>query len=230
MSAGFDPNRRDCMMKEYTLLGDPSLQVWTKVPAVMNVDVDPSIVPVGQVTPVQITVTKPNSNPVSGALVCLQNGADVYVYGYTNASGSVTLSVDPSSAGDIDLTITAYNRIPYFGTISVTTSPIPKSPATVNVQTTILGDVQLTWSPVTQDTGGNPISIDHYEVFRQNTAHFMTGSLTPVASPTGTSYVDPAASGDPNANHFYRIVAVSTSGAPSSPSASVGEFDYDLAE
>ena len=119
MPGGFDPNRRDCMMREYTILGDPSLRVWTEVPEEMNVSASPAALPLGQTTNVTISVNDLTRGAVSEALVCLRRDPDVYVYGYTNASGEVSLSVTPTSIGNIDLTVTASNQVPILDDVEV---------------------------------------------------------------------------------------------------------------
>jgi hypothetical protein len=69
---------QDVMMKEYTILGDPSLQFWTDVPQTMVVSMDPSCVPAGQSTDVTVAVTdSATTDPVVDALVCLWRPDDV---------------------------------------------------------------------------------------------------------------------------------------------------------
>ncbi len=132
-------NRRNCMMKEYTILGDPSLQVWTDVPEEMTVAATPSTVPMNQTTNVTVSVTTPTRGPVAGALVCFRRDPDVFVYGYADASGEVVLAVTPATEGAIDLTATAYNNIPVLDSITATPG---EGPYVVYMGNTILGDGQ----------------------------------------------------------------------------------------
>ncbi|MBN1423445.1 hypothetical protein JXA88_02710 [Candidatus Fermentibacteria bacterium] len=137
MYPGFDPNRRDCMMKEYTILGDPSLQVWTDVPKTTTANVVPSTLAAGQTSSITVTVTNPTRGPVPDALVCLRKGGEVYVWGYTNGAGQVTLSATPATVGDVELTVTACNQQPVLSTVPVTAS---SGPYVVYDGNTILGD------------------------------------------------------------------------------------------
>jgi len=227
-ATGLTQNKKESGMKEYTILGDPSLQVWTDVPTSISVSADPATVPTGTQTNVELTVSTTSRAPVPDALVCLWKGTEVYTYGYTNGSGAVTLSVTPSTAGNITLTVTGYNRIPFLGTIATTASSIPRAPEGLTASVTGGTNVVLTWNPVTQDLSGSPISIDHYEVFRSTDAYFETGALSPIGTPSGTSYMDTGSAGNDNANYFYRIIAVSAGAENSEPSDPAGEFDYDL--
>lgn len=228
-ATGLTPGERNSGMHEYTTLGDPSLQLYTRVPAAATVVVAPSQVPVGVSTQVVVSVSTA-LGPVRNALVCLRKAGEVYVWGYTNEAGSVSLPVSPTSTGTMDLTVTAYNVQPYLGNLPVTAAVPPASPTGVVATPTPLGGLQLTWSPVTQDVLGNPVSIHHYEVYRQTVAYFSIMGLSPIGTTTGTSYVDPQAVGDPSTNRFYRIVAVSLTQGSSAPSSPVGEFDYSLGQ
>jgi hypothetical protein len=227
-ATGLTAGERNSGMHEYTVLGDPSVQVFTDVPGTSSVTLSPSQVAVGTTTNVTATVTTPARGPIHGALVCLRKSSEVYVWGYTNASGQVTLAVNPTTSGDVDVTMTAYNVRPYLGTLPTSATTPPRTPLNVAASATGLGAVVLTWSPVTQDVTGNPVTIDHYSVYRHTIPHFLVSGLTPIASPTGTTYTDAGMAGDPAVNHFYRIVAVSTTQGPSGPSAPVGEMDYQL--
>lgn len=226
-ATGLTSGERNSGMNEYTLLGDPSVQMFTDVPTVPTVTLVPNQVPVGTTTNVTVTVSAP-SGSVPYALVCLRKSGDLYVWGYTNRLGQLVLAVSPTTAGDIDVTMTAYNVRTYLGTFPATAVSQPASPANVAATSSAMAGITLTWSPVTQDVLGNPITIHHYDVYRHTVAHFTIDGLTPIAAPTGTTYTDPGAAGDPSVNRFYRIVAVSLSQGSSAPSSAVGEFDYQL--
>jgi len=103
---------------------------------------------------------------------------------------------------------------------------VPETPVNILVENDEFGNIILEWSPVTEDTDGNPISIDHYSVFRDATAFYMIESLIPVGMPSLPQFIDDDIIGDPGTNYFYRIIAVTDEDMTSSPSAPVGEFDY----
>jgi hypothetical protein len=54
-----------------------------------------------------------SGTPVNHALVSIQKGTEVYEQGYTNIMGSATIPITPTSAGHINLTITAQDCYPY---------------------------------------------------------------------------------------------------------------------
>jgi hypothetical protein len=104
---------------------------------------------------------------------------------------------------------------------------VPRAPEDVEASVVGTSDLRITWSPVTQDLLGLPISVDHYEVYRHSIAYYPVQGLTPIGVPTTTEFTDFGIVGDPAVNHYYRIVAVSSTGLASGPSETVGEFDFD---
>jgi len=101
-------------------------------------------------------------------------------------------------------------------------------PAAVDDLTSVKssGDIALSWSPVTQDTSGNPLTVDRYVVYRDD---------DPAAEPadsigysTGTAYTDPGAAGSTGTNYYYIVRAASDTKGKSAPSNRVGEFDRAL--
>jgi|GEM_PF-1446751 len=153
------------MLREYTILGDPSIQVWTDVPAPMSVMIDHEAIAPDMETSVSISVSDSASqDPVEDALVCLRREGDVYVYGYTDESGVLNVSLSPQSQsppGNIDVTITALNMIPFYGSISVTGFSRPPTPEIHICQFDDSGHLILGWKPV---PGGSM----YYDVFRVN--------------------------------------------------------------
>ena len=119
-SDSFEVDVLDWCIKEYNLLGEPELPMWTLEMIPMTVD-HPGYV--GGATTVDVTVTDPTDGPVEDARVCLQKGdwqtGDIYEIGYTDASGQVGIFVSPSSAGTMDITVWAHNHETYQGTIDV---------------------------------------------------------------------------------------------------------------
>ena len=111
----------DWCVKEYNLFGDPELPMWFLDAEPLNAGHPSSISSASNVT---VTVTDPSKGNVSGARVCLQKGdwqtGEVYEVGTTNASGEVTLYVNPSTTGSISVVAWARDHIAYQGTINVT--------------------------------------------------------------------------------------------------------------
>ncbi len=106
--------------ENYTLLGDPTLAIWTGSPEYVALNT-PNSLDLGQQT-VYISATV-GGYPVEGALACLAMDGVDYAYGFTNASGIAALSFLAGQAGDAVLTVTGEN-------MHLTTKTIPVVPAT----------------------------------------------------------------------------------------------------
>ncbi len=102
------------MAQTWTIFGDASLQLRTNTPEVMTVNHLPSIF-VGQTT---FDVNVPG---VEDALVGLYIDTLLVGHGYTDASGNVTVTIDPvpTGPGTMYVTVTAYNKIPSLGSVPV---------------------------------------------------------------------------------------------------------------
>lgn len=89
--------------ENYTLLGDPTLPIWTGVPQALTVNA-PASLSIGAQN-AALTVTS-GGVPVAGATVCLRKAGEVLVYGQTDAAGQITLPVLPTSTGTMSVTVT----------------------------------------------------------------------------------------------------------------------------
>jgi len=105
------------------LLGDPEMPVWTNAPSSLALDIQPSAMLIG---PHSVTVSVKDASttlPVENATVCLYKEGEVYAYGETDASGTISFTVKPDTPGmavsGIRVTLTAQNYLPYEGTISI---------------------------------------------------------------------------------------------------------------
>jgi hypothetical protein len=106
--------------------------------------------------------------------------------------------------------------------------PLPQVPVAVkDVKLTLAGSsLLLTWSPVTQDKYGHPLTVDGYRVYKDTSLSFVPENMTLLDSTLVPSYLDSACShvGDTQANCSYYVTAVA-GGLESSPSRIVGEYD-----
>ena len=101
---------------EWNLLGDPELNLWTGNPKLMTVTHD-SLIHTGEQI-LAITVNR-EGNPVKNGLVCIIMDTTIYQYGYTDAFGNVNFPVNPLHPGQMSVTVTARNCIPYENNIRV---------------------------------------------------------------------------------------------------------------
>ncbi|MBI5060137.1 carboxypeptidase regulatory-like domain-containing protein [candidate division KSB1 bacterium] len=98
------------------LMGDPSLSMWSRTPTVMSVTFE-STIAVGTHS-ATFDVVDDQGIPVEDALVVLWKGTETYERGLTNAQGHLELPTSIQSAGDLLLTITKRDYVPYLATIA----------------------------------------------------------------------------------------------------------------
>jgi hypothetical protein len=114
------------MTDTWTLFGDPSLEVRTNTPTPMVVSHQPS-------TPVGVSSLQVNSN-TEGATVALTLNGNLIGKGNING-GLANISFAPISVIDtIFVTVTAYNKTPYFGNVLIIA---PNGPFVLNTAYTI---------------------------------------------------------------------------------------------
>lgn len=98
------------MTDTWTTFGDPSVMVYTNTPAPMVVSHN-STEALGTIS---ITI----NCDVNGALVCLSTNGIILGTGTSDGTSAV-ITIPAASAGIIDVTATAYNKMPYMGAINV---------------------------------------------------------------------------------------------------------------
>ncbi len=101
---------------ELNLFGDPELPIWSRTPLTLTVTHPSSI---GRGLQNYTVTVRSAGNPLQRALVCLWKGDEVYARGTTDANGNVTLSINPTTAGSMSVTVTAKSHYPYEGSTTV---------------------------------------------------------------------------------------------------------------
>jgi len=135
--------------------GDPTMEIWTAFPQSMLVDhID--TVPIGP-SSVTINVTRIYGDPLIGALVCLSQQDGIYVKGFTNETGYVTLNIEPSTGESISIVVSKHNYLPYSGVINVEAGDPPLTPTTPNGQNSGKVGLEYTYSTVTTDPNEDQI-------------------------------------------------------------------------
>jgi len=122
-----DPyNLQEYVFTEMHLLGDPELEIWTADPAGLSAQHDPSLI---QGTSVQFAVTVTETGggaPLENATVTVWKAGDVYEVDTTDPAGAVVFSITPATAGDMSVTVTKHNYIPYESVVEIVpTAPVP---------------------------------------------------------------------------------------------------------
>jgi hypothetical protein len=102
-----------------TWFGDPTMQIWTEFPEILDVSY-PDTILLGDYS-FSVVVTS-EGVPVESVLVCLTND-EVYRIDYTNASGVVDFSLSTSLEGSMHLTATKHNCSPHQGSVEVVYAP-----------------------------------------------------------------------------------------------------------
>jgi len=112
--------------------------------------------------------------------------------------------------------------------VTVTASAVPPD-AVVDLTAQLSGSIHLSWSPVTIDTAGSPVVVDHYVIHRDTAFDFAASPANSLDATAETFYQDlTAADGDTATDHYYLVRVVSVGGAKSEDSNRVGEFDRQL--
>lgn len=97
--------------QEWSLLGDPELNLWTAVPKPMLVTY--KFIDKGRKFTVQVKDSITNQ-PISNALVCIMSRSlDFYDYGYTNHDGRIKFHINRPIRDEISITVTAGNYVPF---------------------------------------------------------------------------------------------------------------------
>lgn len=95
------------------LLGEPGMPIWTDTIKTLVVS-HPASFPV-MASSFSVHVEDEHGNPVNNAYICLHKGSEVYERDFTDVNGDLSLNVNPSTQGNMDVTVTARNFIPYQG-------------------------------------------------------------------------------------------------------------------
>jgi len=94
---------------ELNLFGEPEMMLWKDNPKKIVAKFSNSI---GTGSQSFAVICSSQSTPLSGAIVSLWKGSEVFIHGTTNASGQVNLSINPTSTGYMYVIVTAKNKIP----------------------------------------------------------------------------------------------------------------------
>lgn len=98
---------------EINLLGDPEMPIWTDIPEHMMVEYSDTIPEGLSLFTVTVFKADGSSEPAPGALVCVMKEEEVYQRGLTDPQGQIDFTISPSSGGQLYVTATAHNFMPY---------------------------------------------------------------------------------------------------------------------
>ncbi|MFH0860509.1 MAG: C25 family cysteine peptidase [Candidatus Altiarchaeota archaeon] len=142
---------------ELNLLGDPELEIWTDNPQNFSVSHVNSIT--SQSSSFSVHVENLSGSPIQSARVTLWKSNDVYESALTGSSGNVSFSISPHSTGNITVTVTKHNFIPYQGIIVVsstgasdTNPPIITLNSPFSSATDTDGNITFSYTPTDDST------------------------------------------------------------------------------
>lgn len=102
-------------MYQSLLVGEPELQVWTRIPQPLTVNY-----PAAAFFNIPFPISVANAQgPLEGVLVCYSDSIGHYARGYTNANGEVLLDPQISIPVNGKITITHHNYLPHQGSIEI---------------------------------------------------------------------------------------------------------------
>lgn len=103
----------------HNLMGDPSLNLWTDTPFVPVVSF-PEYVGFGA-NNIAVSVFNDNGLPVENAIITLLKGDDeIFTSKFTDENGEVLIPLEYSLLGNVSLTVTKKNMIPFEGEFEIT--------------------------------------------------------------------------------------------------------------
>ncbi len=102
----------------YHLFGDPETPLWTGSPAPMEVS-NPEYLCYEDTFPVRVEVTDRLGNVLEDATVCLYKEGEIHQVLQTDSNGIADFIIDPSSCGELQITVTKQGFAPYISEIEI---------------------------------------------------------------------------------------------------------------
>ena len=99
-------------------MGDPATEIFTGVPALLDVAYPTQVSPGANALPVTVTS---DGSPVAGARVAVYQDGSVREHAVTDAAGQAVLGIAGAVAGDVLVTVTGTNLHPHLGQTAVGT-------------------------------------------------------------------------------------------------------------
>ena len=130
----------------FTTLGDPAMMIWTAIPKPLDVLHDSTLSLEDDSLVVSVLSQEA---PVESALVCVLLDTIVYEYGFTGADGQIQFELTTLLQGQMHVTVTARNKIPYLDSISVGMTHVAK---TTDLDVTQFGGVEICPNPFSKLT------------------------------------------------------------------------------
>ena len=114
------PSGIDETLELFHLFGDPEMEIWTGVPDDLRVEYPEYIGSEGLQSFIVKVLNSRDDTPVDHAKVCLFKDSDVFEVGYTDPTGRVRFDIVPQTSGELTITVTKHNFIPFSNFTTVT--------------------------------------------------------------------------------------------------------------
>jgi hypothetical protein len=192
------------IFSELILLGDPELPIWMENPSSFDVT-HPAEVTIGSSSSFTVHVEDSIGGNVENAYVCLWKGDEVYLTNYTDSSGNIIFNISPETEGNMSVTVTKKDYIPYEDNVDVVSNQPPNTPSDPNPPdgaTEVSVNTGLSWN--CSDPDGDPLIYDVY-----------FGSSYPpgqISSNQTANFFDPGTL-EYSTTYYWMIVAWDDSGA-----------------
>jgi hypothetical protein len=147
------------IFSELILLGDPELPLWTENPQSLDVT-HPTEIFTGSLS-FTVQVEDSEGENIENAYVCLWKDDEVYLRNYTDSSGNFTFNISPSTGGNMSVTVTKKDYIPYEDNVNILSNQppnIPSNPDPPNDATNVSIDTILSWNCTDPDE--DPLTFD----------------------------------------------------------------------
>ncbi|MHC4478913.1 MAG: C25 family cysteine peptidase, partial [Planctomycetota bacterium] len=204
--SGGTTNSVECYFHIYNVLGDPGLQIWTKIPNILTVTHE-SALPLG-VNYFEVNVQGP-TGPVEDAVVCVYNQTHEYQEVlWTDESGNVLFDLEDAPAATYSVTVTGKNLKPHLGTLTISQESVALGISNFSVDDDMIGE-----SSGDGDGHVNPGETIELVVTLENTG----------SSQTATSISGIASSADPHVN-----VTENTQTGPDAPPGTTSLLNDDF--
>ena len=153
----------------YNILGDPSLNVWTRIPEEMNCEL-PDNIALGQ-NYLDIHVPE-----VENGMVTAKKNEEFLVFDYIR-DHNATLYFDAASTGEMTVTITAVNHLPIIETIQIVDEAIDPELTDIQPQSEVLAGEQIDIDLTLTNQGTNTAEFIAQITELTGMAEIVTGNI-----------------------------------------------------
>jgi hypothetical protein len=190
------------MFLTWHIFGDPSLRVRTDTPAALTVVHDENVSPTASAFDVTVV-------GVEGALCALYYDGTLYGSALTDAGGNASIPIGEAPPTDVDLTltVTSFNAMPYFGSVTVAELYVAEIAVTPGSYDVALDPEEALVETLYIDNIGEPLSVLHFDIEILDGAGVRSLGRAPVAAGSERSRRSDVESAPGRVFHVYGPVS-----------------------